>query len=49
MANLRKRIAQLSLLESNDVVLEEMINAELQMNLEIDREEIYWKQQARAN
>lgn len=32
-----------------DVVLEEMVNAKLQMNMEVDREEIYWEQRAREN
>lgn len=44
MSYLRSRIAHLT-----DAVLEEMTNAKLQMNMQVDREGIYWEQRARAN
>lgn len=49
VSSLRSRIAHLGSLTLTDVVLEEMVNAKLQMNMEVDREEIYWEQRAREN
>ncbi|KAK5770841.1 hypothetical protein PVK06_046997 [Gossypium arboreum] len=49
VSSLRFLVAHLCLLTSSDDVLEEMVNAKLQMNMEVDREEIYWEQRERAN
>lgn len=43
MVSLRKRLAEFSLLTTTDVVLEDVINAKLQLNMEIDREKKNWE------
>ncbi|KAK8495118.1 hypothetical protein V6N12_047114 [Hibiscus sabdariffa] len=47
--DLRKRLTDLADLYPTDEVLHETINVKLALNLEIDREELYWEQRARAN
>ncbi|KAL4290028.1 hypothetical protein GQ457_14G002670 [Hibiscus cannabinus] len=49
MRDLRKRLADLAELFRTDEVLHETIDVKLALNLEIDREELYWEQRARAN
>ncbi|KAL4272546.1 hypothetical protein GQ457_13G020750 [Hibiscus cannabinus] len=47
--DLRKRLTELADLYPTDDVLHETIDVKLALNLEIDREELYWEQRARAN
>ncbi|KAL4366805.1 hypothetical protein GQ457_05G028160 [Hibiscus cannabinus] len=47
--DLRKCLTELADLYPTDEVLHETIDVKLALNLEIDREELYWEQRARAN
>ncbi|GMI76000.1 hypothetical protein HRI_001269300 [Hibiscus trionum] len=49
MADLRKKLSHLQNLHPSDDALEEITNVKLAMNLQIDREEVYWEQRARVN
>ncbi|KAA3465052.1 reverse transcriptase [Gossypium australe] len=46
---LNSRMLKLSAEEINNEVLAEMTEIKLKMNLEVDREELFWEQRAQAN
>ncbi|GMI86526.1 hypothetical protein HRI_002321900 [Hibiscus trionum] len=46
---LKQRLQELNDLHPNDDVLEEILETKIALNLEADREELYWEQRARAN
>ncbi|XP_017613511.1 uncharacterized protein LOC108458612 [Gossypium arboreum] len=46
---LRKRLAELEGMNRDDDNLAEMINVKLELNWEMEKEESYWEQRARAN
>ncbi|GMJ06056.1 hypothetical protein HRI_004274800 [Hibiscus trionum] len=45
---LKQRLKELNDYQPNDEILEETLETKLALNLEADREEIYWEQRARA-
>ncbi|GMI87724.1 hypothetical protein HRI_002441700 [Hibiscus trionum] len=47
--DLRKRLEQLWSMDPSDEVLGEIIETKLSLNLEADKDEVYWEQRARAN
>ncbi|GMI85899.1 hypothetical protein HRI_002259200 [Hibiscus trionum] len=47
--HLEERIEKLNELQPTDEVLGELLDSKLQMNLELDKKELYWEQRARAN
>ncbi|KAE8678736.1 hypothetical protein F3Y22_tig00111402pilonHSYRG00179 [Hibiscus syriacus] len=49
MKDLCKRLEKLNASDLSDDVLGEITQVKLAMNIEADREELYWKQRARAN
>lgn len=46
---LRNQLEQLSALFPSEVVLEELVYIHLSMNLEANKDELYWEQRARVN
>ncbi|KAG8476592.1 hypothetical protein CXB51_033513 [Gossypium anomalum] len=48
-SNMKKRLQELYGIDTFDEVLAEIMEAQLDLNLEIDKEEIFWEQRAWAN
>ncbi|GMI81726.1 hypothetical protein HRI_001841900 [Hibiscus trionum] len=49
MKDLKKRLNELNELQPSDSVLGDILDTKIALNLEMDREELYWEQRARAN
>ncbi|GMI84759.1 hypothetical protein HRI_002145200 [Hibiscus trionum] len=49
VTDLKTRLKELSELHPSDEVLGEILDTKIALNLEADREELYWEQRARAN
>lgn len=47
--NLQDHLVGLYELPPSDDILEEIIKTKLALNMEMDREELYWEQHARSN
>ncbi|GMI83381.1 hypothetical protein HRI_002007400 [Hibiscus trionum] len=47
--DLKKRLADLANMDPIDDILQETLEAQISLNLEMDREEVYWEQRARTN